>query len=485
MKVLLVIPSSVGDYFSAQVPHTGIAYLSAVLKKHSIETKIVDMRLGYTNEEVLEIIDEFKPEFVGVTLYSFGLDRSCGTVNMIKHHSDKYKVVIGGPHVAALKAEAMKQMGGDFGALAEGEYVMLELCQGKNPAEILGLIWRDGEKIIQNADRPFDNDLDNLPYPDFEGFELPRYLGYAERHLPIITSRGCPYQCVFCSIRLSMGLKFRARSPENVVDELEYWYKRGWKSFEIDDDNFTLDMNRAMKICDMIIEHGLKITWKCDNGIRADRITRELLERMKQAGCFYVSFGIEGGNNKMLAALKKGEKIETIINAVKLAKEVGLGVGATFIIGAPEETYEDFLDSLAIAQDLPVDHVSFYNMVPYPGTEMHKWAEQNGRFVMDKETFLYNVAYWRNKPVFDTEIFTADERMKAYKVANSVYRKKALTMKLGKELGFIAWKMTGNPKVEGALKKFVLTPGPGRFIFNKIKKDYEKEHAERLKAIAH
>ncbi len=475
MRVVFVIPSSVGDYFSAQVPHTGIAYISAMLKQHGIETKIIDMRLGYTNEEVLEILDKFKPQFVGITLYSFGFDRSREIIDKIKLHSSSYRVIIGGPHVAALKGASLEDTLADFGVLAEGEYPMLELCQGKDLAEILGLIWRDGGKIVVNPQNPFIEDLDNLPLPDYEGFELKRYLGYAERHLPIVTSRGCPYQCVFCSIRLSMGLKFRPRSPENVVDEIEYWYKKGWRSFEVDDDNFTLDTKRAEKICDLIIERKLDITWKCDNGVRADRLTRELLEKMKKAGCVYISFGVEGGNNKMLAAMKKGEKIETIINSIKMAKEVGLGVGATFIIGTPEETYEDFLDSLEIARELLVDHVSFYNMVPYPGTEMYKWAEQHGRFLMDKETFLYNVAHWRNKPIFETDEFTQKERMKAYEIAHSFYRRKALTMKLGREFGFMAWKLTGNEKVERALKKLVLTPGPGRFLFNKIKRDPAKQ----------
>ncbi|HLC77329.1 MAG TPA: radical SAM protein [archaeon] len=475
MRVAFVIPASVGDYFSAQVPHTGVAYISAVLKKNGIETKIIDMRLGYTHDEVFSMLDDFNPEFVGITLYSFGFNRSQETINRIKTHSGSYRVIIGGPHVAALKGQSLIDTLADFGVLAEGEFPMLELCQGKPVGEILGLIWRDGEKIVVNAERPFDSNLDDLPLPDYEGFELKKYLGYSEKHLPIITSRGCPYQCVFCSIRLSMGLKFRPRSPENVVDEIQHWYDKGWRSFEVDDDNFTLDMKRAEKICDMIIERGLKITWKCDNGIRADRLTKELLQKMKDAGCIYVSFGVEGGNNKMLAAMKKGEKVDVIINSIKMAKEVGLGVGATFIIGTPEETYEDFLDSLKIAQELPVDHVSFYNMVPYPGTEMYKWAEQHGRFVMDKETFLYNVAHWKNKPVFETENFTEEERIKAYDVAHDFYRKKVLEMKLGKKLGFVAWKMTGNENVERALKKIVLTPGPGRYVFNKIKRDPAKQ----------
>src|SRR3989344_2359135 len=474
MRVVFVIPASVGDFFSAQFPHTGIAYVSAMLKKHGIETKIIDMRLGYTHTEALQMIDDFDPEYVGITLYSFGFDRSKETINTIKQHSNSYKVVIGGPHVAALKAKALEDTTADMGVLSEGEYPMLEICQGKPLNEILGIVWKDGDKIVVNASRPFDSDLDNLPLPDYESFELKKYLGYSERHLPLVTSRGCPYQCVFCSIKLSMGLKFRARSPENVVDEIEHWYKKGWVSFEVDDDNFTLDMERAAKICDLIIERGIKITWKCDNGVRADRLTRELLQKMKDAGCIYISFGVEGGNDKMLAALKKSEKLETIINSVKLAKEVGLGVGATFIIGTPEETYNDFLDSLEIARDLPVDHVSFYNMVPYPGTEMYKWAEEHGRFVMDKETFLHNVTGWKNKPIFETKEFTEKERVKAYKVAHSLYRKKVLRMKLGKEVGFVAWKLTGNERVELAMKNMVLKPGIGRFLFNKIKRDPSK-----------
>jgi radical SAM superfamily enzyme YgiQ (UPF0313 family) len=471
MKVLFVVPSSVGDYFSAQVPHTGIAYISAVLKQNKIETKIVDMRLGYTNEETLKIIDDFRPDFVGITVYSFGFDRSKETINIIKEHSSDYKVVIGGPHVSALSTQSLTDTKADFAAFSEGEYVMLELCQGIDPNEITGLIWRDGENIVMNQNRPFNADLDSLPFPDYESFELEKYLGFQEKHLSLVTSRGCPYQCVFCAVRLSMGYKFRPRTPENVVEEIEQRYRKGWRSFQIDDDNFTLDMERAEKICDMIIEKGLDIKWRCDNGVRADRLTRELLEKMKKAGCTYISFGVEGGNDRMLAAMRKGEKIETIIKSIKLAKEAGLGVGATFIIGTPEQTYKDFLDSLMIAKNLPVDHVSFYNMVPYPGTEMYKWAEEHGRFIMDKETFLYKVAHWRNKPIFDTPEFPEEERMKAYAIAHSLYRKKALTMKLGKTVGYIAWKLTGNEKIENFLKKIVLTPGPGRMIFNRIKRN--------------
>ena len=174
-----------------------------------------------------------------------------------------------------------------------------------------------------------------------------------------------------------MGMQFRPRSPENVVNELEHWHKKGWKSFEIHDDNFTLDAVRTEKICNMLIERKMGIKWKIDNGVRADKITKILMQKMKQAGCAYLTFGIESGKDKILKVIKKGEDIESIKNAISIAKEVGIPIGATFIIGHPTETYEDFLESLEFAKSLHLSSVNFYNMVPYPGTELFAWVEKN------------------------------------------------------------------------------------------------------------
>ncbi len=468
MRVLFLIPPSVGQYFSAQVPHTGIAYLSAILKKNGIETKIIDMRLGYSVDDAIKFAKDFNPDIIGATLYSYGFIESMEVLKAIKE-SVNATMVLGGPHVSAFRKEVLETIPADYAIKGEGEYTLLELCKGKKPKDVLGLIWRDGKNIIENPDRPFITDLDSLPLPSYEDFELEKYLCYDERHLPIVTSRGCPYQCIFCTIKLSMGKRFRPRSPENVVNEIEYWYKKGWKSFEIHDDNFTLDIDRAEKICDLIISKKMQIRWKIDNGIRADRVTRNVMTKMKNAGCHYIAFGIETGTDRLLNVIKKGEDLKTIINAVKLAKEAGMTTSATFIIGHPTETFNDFMETFNFAKSLDVDNISFYNLVPYQGTELFEWVEKHGKFLFDKKTFLYNIAQWKNEPIFETSEFTREERKKAYKIAYDYQRKKLLQFKLGKKAGYIAWKLTSISFIDNMARKTALSKGFGRKIFDALK----------------
>lgn len=280
MRVLFVIPKI--TFGTSYQPHTGVAYLIAMLKRHKISVKVMDMQLGYDANSLFKMLDEFSPDVVGVTSYSLGYERAYEIIDEIKLHGN-YLVVIGGPHTSAFQSKVLAETKADFAIKGEGEYALLELCRtleswSKNYEKIKGLIWRNGSSVTENEDRPLIRELDVLPFPDYEEFELKKYLCYGEKRLPIITSRGCPYQCIFCSVRLSMGNEFRARSPLNVVDEIEYWYRKGWKNFDINDDCFTLDLNRAKKICDLIIKRRLQITYHLYNGIRADRIDEELLK---------------------------------------------------------------------------------------------------------------------------------------------------------------------------------------------------------------
>ncbi len=195
------------------------------------------------------------------------------------------------------------------------------------------MIYRDDNQVVENEDDLFVREPDEMAFPAFDLFELDKYI---DRKLPIITSRGCPYRCTFCSINLTSGFMFRPRSAKNVVDELEHWYKKGYKYFGFNDDNFTLLPERAEEICDQIIERGLKIKWELRNGIRIDKVNERLLRKMKNAGCMYVAFGVESADQEVLDNIKKGITAEKAKEAILLADKVGIKKGAFFIVGLPE-----------------------------------------------------------------------------------------------------------------------------------------------------
>lgn len=442
MKVLFIIPKS-HEWPRPGYPHTGVAYLIAVLKRHNIEVKVVDMRLGHIFDYLLEILNKFNPNVIGVTSYSYLFKNAYKVVNAVKSYGE-YIVVMGGPHVSAFRSKVLAETKADFAVKGEGEYTLLELCEAvetgtKDFGEIKGLIWRRGNEVVENADRPFIRDLDSLPFPAYEDFELEKYACCIEKRLPIITSRGCPYRCIFCSVRLSMGNMFRARSPENVIDEMKYWYSMGWKSFDINDDCFPVNMKRAKKICDLIVREDLKITYKLYNGIRVDRIDLELLQKMKASGCDLVQYGIEAGNEEVLRMIKKGITLEQAKKAVELSKAVGIRCVVNFIIGHPGENFEKAMDSIRLAKMLPADSVCFYNLVPYPGTELFEWVKKNATFLYSPDIYLNEVSYGEGKPIFETREFPAKKRRKVLRKGFLLYRKKILQSKLGGVLGGIAY----------------------------------------------
>jgi len=306
-------------------PHVGVAYLVAMLRQNNIRCKIIDMCLGYTYLQVLEFIKQYKPNLICNTCFSCGHDKAYTLTEKIRNarFSSNLSIVIGGPHSSAIRSRILEETRADFAVVGEGEHAIIELIKElreSNPCfeNIKGLIWKQNSQIIENKERPYIQELDTLPFPAYDDFEIEKYICHDDRRLPIITSRGCPYQCNYCSVRLSMGNCFRARSPENVVDEIEYWYKKGWNKFDFNDDTFTFDMGRAARICELIKERKLGIRFYLYNGIRANKVDRDLLKLMKEAGCKFISYGCESGNNSVLRIIKKGLRVEDVINAVNI-----------------------------------------------------------------------------------------------------------------------------------------------------------------------
>jgi radical SAM superfamily enzyme YgiQ (UPF0313 family) len=452
MKVLFLIPQ-VDPYPSAGYPHPGIAYLTAVLKQQGIEVQILDMHTGYVMKDIQQRIVEFSPDVIGVTMYSYKHRYVYEIVDKIRLFFSG-PIVVGGPHVSAVRKKVLEDCQADFAIKHEGEITLLALLNSmshKNDyRDIDGLIWRKNGNIIENKDRTYIVDLDTLPIPAYEDFELKKYVCYDDKRLPLVTSRGCPQRCNYCSVRLSMGHKFRARSPENVLKEIEYWYDRGWKHFSIFDDTFSFDIDRAKKICDLIIERDLEITYCLYNGIRVDRVDRELLHKMKMSGCTFIAYGVETGDSEVMKAIRKGINLEQVRNVIDMTNEVGIDNAANFIIGHPTETFERFQETMEFAESLPTSFLNIYNLIPYPGTDLYRWIEKNGHFLYTVDEYLNEIDYGEEIPVFETEEFTKVERIKALKIGRALYRRSILQYKLGKKLGYVAYLLTNSKLMEKA-----------------------------------
>jgi radical SAM superfamily enzyme YgiQ (UPF0313 family) len=406
-------------------PPPGIGYLTASLKKANIDYDVFDMTFpDYELDNLKEKIKEFKPDLIGISFFTLMYKRHYEWIKELKKMNLDFDIVCGGPHLSSVKEKALEECEEiDYGCINEGEQTLVELCQGKPISDIKGLIHRHNSKIIYNGDRDFIKDLNLLPYPTFEKFELEKYV---QKEIPLVTSRGCPFRCIFCSVRLVMGSFFRARSPKNVVDEIEYWVKKGYRQFAIVDDNFTFIPKRIFDICDEIERRNIGyLEFRLNNGVRADRLTKEMLIRMADVGFRYIKIAVEGGNNKVLKSLHKDESIETIENAIKMAHKAGLEVYANWVVGAPEETWEDVKDSLRLANKWPVFKSDFYNLIPTPNTELFEWVKKNNYFIVEPEVFLNDTSYYYTKPVFETPLLSAEDRLKVDKI-HKIIRKKLM-----------------------------------------------------------
>lgn len=398
----------------------GVGYLSEMLSKHNISNSVFDFRLGYTLEDLDAKIKSFEPDLVAVaTPSTYRRDLPFSIVKFLKRNGGDYDVVTGGPHVSMFRKITLEECNADYGVMFEGEYPLLELCQGKNLNEIGNLIYRDESTLIENPPRSFLSDLDQVPFPRYEKFETEKY---TEESIPIITSRGCPYQCIFCTTG-SMGKLYRRRSAQNVVDELSFWYDKGRRVFDFLDDNFTLDKDRVYQIFDLIEERNLKgLQLAASNGVRADRTDRALLKRMREGGFHYICFGVESGSNRILKRIKKGCSIEKMDEAIKNACELGFDVGLFFMVGHPEETAEDVEESIKMAFKYPIAMAKFLNIIPYPGSELYQWVEKNGYFIGDQQEKIQYSMHLDEEPFYATPEFPLEERRKMLRRTAKVWR---------------------------------------------------------------
>jgi radical SAM superfamily enzyme YgiQ (UPF0313 family) len=410
------------------------------------------MGLGHSIRAMFARIKECRPTHLGISMFTFRYKTVYNLIDKIKLNFPAIQIIVGGPHISTFRKDALRDCKSiDFGIVLEGEVALTRLMKGEDFRTIKGLIYRENGQIVSTGNPELIDDLDTIGFPKYEKFELDKYTAFPKL-MTIVTTRGCPHQCIYCPVGLSIGRKLRYRSPEHVIEEIRYWHDRGYKIIEMMDDNFTFNMSRVHQICDLIEKEQFKtLTFNIPNGVRADKVNYHLLQRLKNVGFQLISIGVEAGNNKVLKHLKKGETIETIEQTIKWAVDIGFNVRLFFLIGSPGETYRDFKDSLEIAQKYAISGAYFYNLIPFPGTELFEWIRKNDYFIKQPDFYLNEIAHYDNIPLFETPEMNMKERKKAYreakKVARKIYRKYVARKlsRLGAFAGMIAWVYSSRP----------------------------------------
>ncbi len=365
-----------------------LAYAASVLEKEDYELKLFDFpALNWGKDKLLEIIKRYNPDFVVLdsTTPSIYSDIECAQI--CKTNSN-CKVIMVGPHVSALPEETLIESKGNIDVACIGEYdfTVRDIIRNYNNLnEVKGIVYKDNEgNIIKTGHRELIEDLDSIPFPAWHHLDLMKYFdgGKLYPYIDIISGRGCPNRCIFCLWPQVMhGYKYRFRSPENVVNEIEYDIKLCPKvlkggEFFFEDDTFTVNKNRAMEICNEILKRNLKIKFSVN--ARVDTADIELFKIMKKAGCRELLVGFESGDDRILKNIHKNATIDDSIKFMEIAKKANLDVHGCFVIGLPGDTEETIKKTINFALSLNLHTVQFSGAVPFPGTEYFNYCKYNG-----------------------------------------------------------------------------------------------------------
>ena len=455
MKVLLIQPKDSMENYAPKRPLLAQAYLAAALEKAGHKVAILDLRVRKVEKRFNSVLKEFNPDVLCISLASLTLEHAFDIMKKVKSQNPKTIVIAGGPEVTTLSESILPKSDVDFVVVGEGDFVLPKFLEKYEKNEdwksIPGLGYKEEGKITINP-RELPENLDDIPFPAWHLFNLKDYNKNPKRiQLPIMTARGCPHKCIFCTIP-SIFVKYRYRSPKNVVDEIEYVNKRfGIDDFQVMDDNIGLFKDRVIGICDDIIKRKLKIRWVVGQGLTANSVNKDMMVKMSESGCTMVSIGVESVHDDVLANIKKPSRISTIENAIKICKEAGIKVKGFFIIGLPGSTFKKELDSIEIFKRTGIDMPRYSHAVPMPQTELYEWAKKNAKPVMDIETSHTKASQTLGTLkteaeemgiVYETDDFPKEERIKAYRICTSEAEKWTLQNMLGKPLGYLAWKLS-------------------------------------------
>jgi len=416
-KILLIDLPSV----SPNEINVGLASIAGVLRESGHDVRVLDlnnMHVPGTKISRLHAALEWQPEIMGVSLFpacDVTLDGAKWLLGEVKNIcGDKTLCVAGGVGVSLTPSETATKLIdlADICIYGEGEVTFTEVVQkhlaGEALVGIAGTVRYDGDQVVEEERRELIKDLDSLPFPAYDLFDS---MGETIPEYPMMTSRGCPFNCIFCLNKTLTRRTFRPRSAENVVKEIIYAKERyKFDALYIWDDHFSLIRERAEKICRMLIDQKVNITYYLPDGIRADSVTPELARLLKESGCAGASVGFEDANPETFKHIKKGEKYDVIINAIKILKDAGVPVRCSMVIGLPHTTYKSTCIAMENVKKLGV-HAEWYLATPFPGTEFHDWVMKNGRLLEDPLSLR---ALTFRRVIFDTPEFPKRDRYRAF-----------------------------------------------------------------------
>ena len=384
-------------------PPLGLCYIATALEKEGIDVIIIDRNVLMTKNNSSELVNNitereiknFMPDIIGITATTPTMfDLKYNILSVISNFDKKMTIVVGGPHPSALPEDTISESGAiDIVCRGEGEMVMLEIARGIKLKHILGITYKEETKIINNPSRkPYDN-IDDLCFParhlvdmNFHSMGNPHIMhGLFFRSTTIFTSRGCPYDCSFCSGKVAIGQGVRFQSPELIIEEIE----RLIKDYKIEaiyfaDDMFDINKDRARSICQNILKKKLhrKFVWNAQ--LRANSIDKDLLKLMKEAGCIRADVGFESGSQKTLNIINKKTTVAQNYDAAKILHEVGILIHANIIVGLPGEDLEDLNKTKKFLREIKPHWIGFGEFVPLPGSKLYKDLTEKGEVTREE-----------------------------------------------------------------------------------------------------
>ncbi|MCK9205075.1 MAG: B12-binding domain-containing radical SAM protein [Bacteroidales bacterium] len=410
MNIGFIFPNKDRRY---KTVHLGLAYLAAYARQQhqDLNFKVLDTRVASSKETKQFFTSSF--DLIGITVFSPVYYEVIEVFNKVKKTYPKVPVCLGGPYVTTIREGVFKKTPADYAVYGEGEITFSELIYHlkgqKKLSEINGISYKDEHgNLVTNPAREHIGNLNELPIPAYDIFPMERYPLHR-----MVTSRGCPFGCSWCNSSSIWRKTYRARDPEHIIKEVEYLINHyGKKIFVFGDNSFNIDLKRVESFCELLMQKKIKILWSAS--IRADIMTQEIAHKMKEAGCYNASIGVESANNEILSKINKSTSIEKITEGIRMLKNAGIEVLSQYVIGSPYETLETVKESIAFAKKSGSDFNNFYTVLPFKGTPQWDYVLEHGTMYTREIHDFHTI---NPRIVFETPEFPYKDRLEAIKLA--------------------------------------------------------------------